>query len=127
MKTLEESSTGAVSDVSKDVLRDHLSSFLENDLEAVMSGYSDGSVLITQEKTYKGLQEIRNFFVALIDHFPNKKSSFNLDRLVVHGDFAYITWHAKTPSLEVPLATYTYVINNGKIYRQTFTGQLIFL
>lgn len=127
MKTSEKSKTVTISNTSKNVLRSHLSSFLENDLAAVMSDYTDESILITQEKTYKGLQEIKLFFAGLITHFPNQKSSFDLDKLVVYDDFAYIVWHAKTPSIEVPLATDTYIINEGKIYRQTFTGQIIFL
>jgi len=39
----------------------------------------------------------------------------------------YIVWHAKTPRLEVPIGSDTFVIKDGKIYQQTFVGQLNFI
>jgi predicted SnoaL-like aldol condensation-catalyzing enzyme len=102
----------------------HLSSFQENNLQAVMSDYTNESVLITQDATYEGPDEIMAFFTSLIAQFPKQKSSFELDKIVVNGELVYIVWHGKTPSLDVPFATDTFIIKDGKIHQQTFAGQI---
>jgi hypothetical protein len=111
-------------DMSKNVLQRHLSSFQENNLEALMTDYTNESVLITPDKSYTGLEEIKGYFVDLVSHFPKQKSIVELDNTVVDDELVYIVWHAKTPSLDVPFATDTFIIKNGKILRQTFAGQL---
>ena len=112
------------SDNSRTVLIRHLSAFQDNNLEAVISDYTDESVLITPDAVYKGPEDIRTFFEALIAQFPKHQSSFELDTLVVDDDLVYIIWHGKTPVLDIPFATDTFIIRNGKIHQQTFAGQL---
>jgi hypothetical protein len=109
------------------VILHHLSSFQDNDLEAVISDYTNESVLITQDATYRGIEEIRGFFLSLVKHFPKQNSHFELDKLVVHDGLVFIVWHAKTPSLDVLLGTDTFIIKNNKIHQQTFAGQMKFL
>lgn len=109
---------------SEAVLQNHLSSFMENNLSVLMTDYTNESVLITPETSYTGLDEIENFFVDLMSHFPKKKSIVELDKTVINDELVYIVWHGKTPSLEVTFATDTFIIKNGKILKQTFAGQL---
>ncbi|MBS1597435.1 MAG: nuclear transport factor 2 family protein [Bacteroidetes bacterium] len=116
-----------LSDVSKNILDHHLSSFLDSDLQAVMSDYTNESILITQAATYVGLQEIETFFVNLLDHFPKQQSSFELYQMVVKGELGYIVWKAKTPSLDVLLGSDTFIIKDRKIYQQTFVGKMKFI
>jgi hypothetical protein len=123
----DESTESTLNDASKNLLMHHLSSFLNNDLETLMSDYTNESVLITQHTTYKGIEEIKTFFVGLITHFPKQGSSFELDKMVVNDGVAFIVWHANTPSVNVPLGTDTFIIKDDKIYRQTFAGQLKFI
>jgi ketosteroid isomerase-like protein len=111
-------------DSSRSLLIRHLSAFQDNNLEAVISDYTDESVLITPDAVYKGTGDIRTFFEALIAQFPKHQSSFELDKLVVDDDLVYIIWHGKTPVLDIPFATDTFIIKNGKIHQQTFAGQL---
>lgn len=115
------------SDVFSNLLDNHISSFLKNDLKAIMRDYTNDSVLITQAATYTGLPEIESFFANLITYFPVQSSNFELDKMVFNGDMAYIVWHATTPSLEVPLGSDTFIIRDSKIYQQTFVGQLNFI
>ena len=112
--------------ISRNIIQRHLQSFLDRDLEAVTADYTNESVFITQEATYKGPEEIKAFFTNLLAHFPKQGSIFELDKLVVADSLGYIVWHANTPSLEVPLGTDTFVIKNEKIYQQTFCGQMRF-
>ena len=114
----------AQADSSRTVLLRHLSAFQDNNLEAVISDYTDESVLITPDAVYKGPEEIQTLVEALIAQFPKHQSSFELDTLVVDDDLVYIIWHGKTPVLDIPFATDTFIIRNGKIHQQTFAGQL---
>ena len=109
------------------IVTQHINSFLVNSLEGVLSDYTNESVLMTQDANYTGVEEIRGFFSGLLPHFPLQGSKMELDKIVANGEVVYIVWHAKTPSLEVPLATDTFVIKEGKIHRQTFAGQLNFI
>ena len=117
----------SMKDSTENIVTNHLASFRDNDLETLMSDYTSQSVLITQAATYTGFEEIKAFFVDLMPHFPTQKSSFELDKMVVNNKLAYIVWHAKTPSLEVPLGSDTFVMKDGKIFQQTFVGQLNFI
>jgi hypothetical protein len=44
--------------------------------------------------------------------------------MIVHDGWVFIVWHAKTPTLHVPLASDTFLVKDGKIHRQTFVGQM---
>lgn len=124
MKNANATHAPVLNNSTKDVVMNHLNSFIANNLDAVISDYTSSSVLITQEATYTGPEEIRLFFAALMQHFPTGKSNFELDKLEVQEDMAFIIWHATTPSLEVLLGTDTFIIKAGKIQQQTFAGQI---
>jgi len=115
------------SDASKAILTRHLSSFLDNDLEAVISDYTDESVLITQPATYIGRKEIATFFADFMTHFPKGNANFDLDEIVIKDEFAFIVWHANNPTLNVSLGSDTFVIKGDKIHRQTFVGLMEFI
>ena len=114
-------------DASRNIIIHHLNSFQENDLEAVVSDYTNESVLITQDSIYRGPKEIKVFFTGLMTHFPKQKSNFQLDKMTVNNGLIYIVWHAKTPSLDVSLGSDTFVLKGGKIYQQTYVGQMTFI
>ena len=119
----DTSSNGA----SGRIVTQHIESFLENNLEAVLSDYTSESVLITEEAIYTGTEEIRAFFSGLITHFPRQTSKMSLEKMVVDDTLVFIVWRAKTSSLEVPFASDTFIVKEGKIHRQTFVGQLKFI
>ncbi|MDP4261356.1 MAG: nuclear transport factor 2 family protein [Bacteroidota bacterium] len=128
----KEQNTGATKeilqpDASSGIIMHHLSSFRDNDLEAVLSDYTNESVLVTQDATYKGPGEIKAFFAELMTHFPKQKSSFELDKMVTNDELVYIIWHANTPSLDVSLGSDTFIVKDGKILRQTFVGLMKFI
>jgi len=111
-------------EATKMLLTHHLSSFVHNDLEAVVSDYSDESVLITANANYAGRAEIRRFFAQMMVQFPTQGTNFQLDKMVVDRELVFIVWHANTPTLKVPLGTDTFVLKDGKIHRQTFAGEM---
>jgi hypothetical protein len=125
MQKTEETVTIVSNDNSRNIITHHLESFRENDLDEVLSDYTNESILITQDATYRGPHEIRHFFKGLMFHFPIHLSNFNLDSIVVSEDLVFIVWTAVTPTLEIPLGTDTFIIKDGKIHRQTFAGTLV--
>jgi hypothetical protein len=106
------------------LLQRHLSAFIENDLEKVVSDYTADAVLVTADATYTGPAQIRVFFRNLIQEFPKGASTLALDSTRFVGDTVFFTWHGKTPTLDVPFATDTMVLRGGKIVKQTFAGIL---
>ena len=104
------------------VLDHHWEAFKANDLEATMADYTDESVLITPDKTYKGLKEIRENFIFAFSVFPKDSSTLKLNKSVVQQDVGYIIWEASAPKLKLSFGTDTFIIQNGKIIRQTYAG-----
>ena len=111
-------------DAMRSMLTHHLSSFQGNDLEAIMSDYTQESILITADATYKGRAEIRGFFSKLMPLFPKQNTSFELDKMIVTDNLLFIVWHASAPTVKVSLGSDTFLVRNGKIHRQTFVGRL---
>lgn len=109
-------------DQTKAVLDHHWQAFIQNDLEAVMADYSEESVLITPDATYKGLTEIRKNFENAFAKFPKAGTTFQLSKSVVDRDVSYILWQAKTPTFNLSFGTDTFVVRDGKIISQTFGG-----
>jgi hypothetical protein len=104
------------------VLERHWQTFRENDMEGVMADYSEESVLITPDATYRGLAEIRRNFENAFAAFPRDQTTFHLDKSVTDRDVAYILWRADTPAFRLTYATDTFLIRGGKIIRQTYAG-----
>ena len=101
------------------VIRNHLQA-ARIGVDAVMEDYTDHSVLITPDATYRGLAEIRQFFDTFLNRLPGGFfDAFKMIRQDVAGEVGYILWEAK-PWL--PLATDTFVVRNGKFLLQTFAA-----
>jgi hypothetical protein len=110
--------------LTKKVLDHHVQTFQQNDLEGVMADYTEESVLVTPDKTYKGLSEIRENFVQAFEALPKDGTTMTVTKSVVVKDVAYIVWNAVTPTLNFKYATDTFIIVEGKILSQTFAGDI---
>lgn len=107
---------------TKEVLDRHWKTFQANDIEGVMADYAEASVLITPDITLAGPDQIREHFVNVFTLFPKDSTSLQLDKSVVHQDVGYIIWQGTAPTLKVTYGSDTFIIQNGKIVRQTFAG-----
>lgn len=104
---------------TESVLQNHLRA-ARIGVDAIMRDYSDRSVLVTHDATYRGLAEIRNFFTALFKQLPaGFFDAIQLRRHEVVGEVAYIVWDNEPLIIQ---ATDTFVIRDGKILAQTFTA-----
>jgi hypothetical protein len=104
------------------VFQHHSKALGENNLDEIMADYTEESIVITPEGTYSGLAEIRKAFVELVKAFPSKGSTFQVIKTALKNDVFYIAWSAKTPVVEYTFATDSFIIQGGKILRQTFAG-----
>lgn len=104
------------------VLDHHLAAFGENDMAGIMADYTEESRVFTQDSTFVGLAQIESLFTGLLVNFPTEGTVFEMDKMVVENDLAYIIWHATTPTVDVPFGTDTFIIQDGKIVQQTFAG-----
>lgn len=111
--------------VTQKVLDHHIQTFQQNDLDGVMADYTEESVLITPDRTFKGLAEIRENFVGAFAALPTNGTTMTVTKTVVARDVAYMVWKAVTPTLEFKYATDTFVIVDGKIVSQTYAGDVV--
>lgn len=101
------------------VLRNHLRAATVG-VDAIIKDYTEDSVLITHDATYRGLAEIRRFFTALLSELPKGFfEAIDLRRTEIVGEVAYILW-GKEPLIS--RATDTFVVRDGRILFQTFTA-----
>jgi len=109
---------------TKDVLKHHLETFDQGDVNGILSDYAPDVVLFTKEGAIKGVDALRPVFEQLIEEFGKPGATFNLQQQLVEGDYAYILWTAETADNIYELATDTFVIRNGKIVAQSFTAKV---
>lgn len=110
------------SSVTESVLGHHLGVFVAKDIDGVLSDFTEESVLITPEATFKGLEAIRGFFVPFLDTFtPEMIEAFNMQRQEIQGEYAYIVWDLGDIA---PLGTDTFHVVDGKIMMQSFAAYM---
>jgi ketosteroid isomerase-like protein len=110
--------------LTKDVLEHHLKCFGEGDLTGILSDYAPGAVLFTPDGPLRGADAIRPLFQAMIAEFGRPGVAFSMKQYFVEGDYAYILWTAETADNVYELGTDTFVVRDGKIVAQSFTGKI---
>lgn len=104
---------------TEDVLDHHLEAFGRQDMDENLSDYREDSTLITHEERYEGIDEIEGAFEALFEEFDDPEAEITVDRKIIEGEIAYITWSAETPENSYEFATDTFLIRDGTIEVQT--------
>jgi ketosteroid isomerase-like protein len=109
---------------TKDVLDHHLKCFGKGDLEGILSDYAPDAVLFTADGPLEGPDAIRPLFQAMVAEFGKPGATFTMKQQFVEGDYAYILWSAETAHNVYELGTDTFVVRDGKIMAQSFTGKI---
>jgi ketosteroid isomerase-like protein len=109
---------------TKDVLDRHLKCFDEGDLNGILSDYAPGVVMFTPDGPLRGTDAMKPLFQAMITEFKKPGAKFTVKQQCVEGDYAYIVWTAETADNMYELATDTFVVRDGKIVAQSFTGKI---
>jgi ketosteroid isomerase-like protein len=109
---------------TKDVIDHHLTAFAQRDLKGVLADYAPGAIFFTPNGRLQGREAISPLFEGLIAEFGKPGASFNMKEQFVDGEYAYILWSAETADNVYELGTDTFVVQNGKIVAQSFTGKV---
>lgn len=110
---------------TQEVLEHHLTAFGQGDMDGILSDYDDESVIITPDQTYRGLDEIPDFFEGLFADMGQEGAEADVDLQKVEGDVAYITWHGETPDNVYEFCTDTFIVEDGIITLQTYGGHVV--
>jgi ketosteroid isomerase-like protein len=109
---------------TKDVLDHHLKCFGEGDLTGILSDYAPGAVMFTPDGPLRGADAMRPLFQAMISEFGKPGAVFTLKQQSIEGDYAYIVWAAETADNVYEVGTDTFIVRDGKIAAQSFTGKI---
>jgi ketosteroid isomerase-like protein len=109
---------------TKDVLDHHLKCFDAGDLNGILSDYAPNAVLFTPDGPLRGADAIRPLFEAMVAEFGKPGATFSMKQQLVEGDYAYILWTAETADNVYEVGTDTFVVRDGKILAQSFTGKI---
>jgi ketosteroid isomerase-like protein len=110
---------------TRQVLDHHLHSLAAGNIDEILDDYHEDALLIIPDATFKGHAGIRSMFEGSLQGlFKPGTYHLTMDTLRVEGDVAYIVWHAKCSSADVPYGTDTFIVRDGKIAVQTFAAKI---
>lgn len=113
-----DTATAKTAATTHQVFEHHLQAFAEG-VDALVSDYTEQSVIQLPDTTLRGLTQIRKFFADFLASIqPGFWEAFQIKRQDVEGDIAYLVWSAQP---FVTMATDTLYVRDGKILVQTFT------
>lgn len=105
---------------AQEVFNSHMKAVDTLNPNEVILDYADDALFITPDYTYKGKEEIFNFYK---DFLPNFKGfAFTTIKQETHNNVVYFVWQGKNEHINVQLATDTYIVENGKIQQHTFAA-----
>jgi ketosteroid isomerase-like protein len=107
-----------------EVWKHHIDAWQTKSLDAIVSDYTENSVVVLNNQSFKGINAIRKVFSQLFTIFENGKNI--IDTPVLFDRFVYITWHLSLKGEDEQFGTDTFVIENGKIIVQTIGSPLYY-
>ena len=104
---------------ASDIFDHHLSVFAEGDIDGIVSDYSEDSVMVHGDQIWTGLAGARAFFHMWLDDLLPPGCRFDVTSRITTDDLVYITWEAESERYVFDFGTNTFVMREGKVYRQT--------
>lgn len=101
----------------EDVFGHHAKVLGAEDLEGIVSDYTDDAIVICQGKTYRGKEGVREVFTQLLSDVPH--ASWELPTMVFAEDVMYLEWKAQSAQHRVDDGIDTFVFRDGQIRVQT--------
>lgn len=105
-----------------EVWQHHIDAWVQRDLDAIVSDYTDESLMIVNNRIYRGQDEIRKVFEHLFVLFD--EGSNRIDPAILDGRIIYITWFFTPTGDHEYFGTDTFVVEDGKIVVQTIASLL---
>jgi len=102
-------------------LAHHLQAIAQEDVDAILSDYTESSVIFTPDGPVRGLDQLRTMFTGMLTNMPHFAEGFYILRRDCEDEIAYIVWKKDNV---FPLGTDTLIVRNGKIVAQTFAAYM---
>ncbi|MBW2459036.1 MAG: nuclear transport factor 2 family protein [Deltaproteobacteria bacterium] len=110
---------------TEETLKHHQESLAAGDLDAVMSDYSESSVVITPDGALHGIDQIRQLFDKILKDMLPPGSDYELLHQEIVDEVAYTVWRGESETFNILMGTDTFIIRYGKIVCQTFAAQIL--
>lgn len=103
----------------------HMAAFTSGNLDAVLKDFTEQAIVITPDGVFEGLTQIRGVYQQLLAEFGviDRCDSPGLfvDTLYVRHNTLFVTWHAESIHHVIAFGTDTFVIDSGKVARQSIS------
>lgn len=106
----------------EEVFAHHGQTLGAGDIDGIMADFTETSVLLTPDETYRGLVAIRRFFAALVDALPNAQWGVTQRW---SGNVLLLEWTCDSDLHVVRDGIDTFVFRDGTIEVQTARCSLI--
>ena len=110
---------------AESVFQHHLEALGNNDLDELLKDYTEESELWTPEDAIVGLKAISTFYSYAFTLFPKDNTTLEIKKMIAKGNKLYIIWVADSPIVNVPFATDSFEIKDGKILWQSTAFQMV--
>jgi ketosteroid isomerase-like protein len=101
----------------QEVFQHHGEALMAEDLDAIVSDYSDDALFITPDGVRHGKDGVREGFVNLLADVPG--ASWELPTQIFEGDVLLLEWKAESEKTRVEDGIDTFVFRDGLIRVQT--------
>jgi hypothetical protein len=109
--------------MTKKVVEHHVESLIRLNVEEILTGYTEESILFTPSGPVQGLSGLKQVFEAFFQAMPEGLiENLEFIRKDYVKDTAYLLWKSGE---NAPLGTDTFFVKDGKILVQTFAAYLI--
>ena len=105
--------------IPTEVFAHHLQAFAAGDIDEILRDYREDSVMLYGDRVWRGLAGARAFFKLWIEDWLPPGCRFDIIDQQAVDDLVYLTWTAESDAYVYDLGTDTFLINDGKVVRQT--------
>lgn len=106
-----------------DIFKRHVAAFTSGNLDAVLTDFTDRSVVITPDGVFEGRERIRAVYEGLLAEFGvidnGDSPGITVDALHVRHDTLLISWHAESTRRVFAFGTDTFICKGGNFERQS--------
>jgi hypothetical protein len=101
----------------QEVFQHHGEALMAEDLDGIVSDYSDDALVISRGGALRGKDGVRHAFVKLIGDLPGAR--WKLPTQIFEDDILLLEWKAESEKVKVEDGTDTFVFRDGLIRVQT--------
>ena len=107
----------------QEVFQHHGEVLMAEDLDGIVSDYTEDAVFITPDGVLRGKQGVREGFVKLLGDVPG--ANWDLPTQIFEGDILLLEWKAESERVKVEDGIDTFVFRDGLIRVQTVRYTLV--